>query len=76
MPSAFLSDLEMENKIFEDFWKNRNETRNFSQRHEVELIKEERRKMIEEEIRVKVMMSTENQHMLGIEQQNLTRHHL
>ncbi|KAF3835137.1 hypothetical protein F7725_027695, partial [Dissostichus mawsoni] len=54
MPSAFLSDLEMENKIFEDFWKNRNETRNFSQRHEVELIKEERRKMIEEEIRVKV----------------------
>ncbi|KAK5869889.1 hypothetical protein PBY51_024572 [Eleginops maclovinus] len=54
LPSAFLPDLEMENKIFEDFWKNRNETRNFSQRHEVELIKEERRKIIEAEIRVKV----------------------
>ncbi|XP_040896572.1 dynein regulatory complex protein 11 [Toxotes jaculatrix] len=54
LPSAFLSDLDLENKTFVDFWKTRNESRNFSQRHEVELIKEEKRKVIEAEIRVQV----------------------
>ncbi|XP_062419415.1 dynein regulatory complex protein 11 [Pungitius pungitius] len=54
LPSAFLSDLEVENKTFVDFWKTRNESRNFHQRHEVELIKEEKRKDIEAEIRVQV----------------------
>ncbi|XP_059197421.1 dynein regulatory complex protein 11 [Centropristis striata] len=54
LPSAFLSDLVVENKTFVDFWKTRNESRNFSQRHEVELIKEEKRKVIEAEIRVQV----------------------
>lgn len=54
LPSAFLSDLEVENKTFDDFWKTRNESRNFNQRHEVELIKEEKRKDIEAEIRVQV----------------------
>uniref|UniRef100_A0A8C3AYE7 Zgc:153738 n=1 Tax=Cyclopterus lumpus TaxID=8103 RepID=A0A8C3AYE7_CYCLU len=37
-----------------DFWKTRNESSNFNQRHEVELIKEEKRKVIEAEIRVQV----------------------
>ncbi|KAM8873977.1 dynein regulatory complex protein 11 isoform 2-T2 [Spinachia spinachia] len=54
LPSAFLSDLEVENKTFVDFWKTRNESRNFHQRHEVELIKEEKRKDIEAEIRIQV----------------------
>ncbi|KAK2907901.1 dynein regulatory complex protein 11 [Channa argus] len=54
LPSAFLSDLEMRNKTFVDFWKTRNESKNFSQRHEVELIKEEKRRVIEEEIRKQV----------------------
>ncbi|XP_044056218.1 dynein regulatory complex protein 11 isoform X2 [Siniperca chuatsi] len=54
LPSAFLSDLEVGNKTFVDFWKTRNESRNFNQRHEVELIKEEKRKVIEAEIRVQV----------------------
>ncbi|XP_068563222.1 dynein regulatory complex protein 11 [Cebidichthys violaceus] len=54
LPSAFLSDLEVESKTFADFWKTRNESRNFHQRHEVELIKEEKRKVIEAEIRVQV----------------------
>ncbi|XP_034386306.1 dynein regulatory complex protein 11 [Cyclopterus lumpus] len=54
LPSAFLSDLEVENKTFADFWKTRNESSNFNQRHEVELIKEEKRKVIEAEIRVQV----------------------
>ncbi|KAM4548926.1 dynein regulatory complex protein 11 [Odontesthes bonariensis] len=54
LPSAFLSDLEEGNKIFIDFWKTRNESGNFSQKHEVELIKEEKRKVIEAEIRVQL----------------------
>ncbi|XP_075944730.1 dynein regulatory complex protein 11 [Anarhichas minor] len=54
LPSAFLSHLEVENKTFVDFWKTRNESRNFHQRHEVELIKEEKRKVIEAKIRVQV----------------------
>ncbi|XP_054458970.1 dynein regulatory complex protein 11 [Anoplopoma fimbria] len=54
LPSAFLSDLEVENKTFVEFWQTRNESRNFHQRHEVELIKEEKRKVIEAEIRVQV----------------------
>ncbi|XP_068599650.1 dynein regulatory complex protein 11, partial [Brachionichthys hirsutus] len=54
LPSAFLSDLEVGNKTFGDFWKTRNESTNFMQRHEVELIKEEKRKVVEAEIRVQV----------------------
>uniref|UniRef100_A0A8C9ZZP8 IQ motif containing with AAA domain 1 like n=1 Tax=Sander lucioperca TaxID=283035 RepID=A0A8C9ZZP8_SANLU len=54
LPSAFLSDLEVGNKTFVDFWQTRSESRNFNQRHEVELIKEENRKVIEAEIRVQV----------------------
>uniref|UniRef100_A0A667W7X3 Zgc:153738 n=1 Tax=Myripristis murdjan TaxID=586833 RepID=A0A667W7X3_9TELE len=54
LPSAFLSDLEVGNKTFEDVWQNRSESTNFSQRHEAELIKEEKRKEIEAEIRLKV----------------------
>ncbi|XP_029355304.1 dynein regulatory complex protein 11 [Echeneis naucrates] len=54
LPSAFLSDLELGNKIYIDVWKNRNESKNFSQRHEVELIKEEKRKVIEADIRAQV----------------------
>ncbi|XP_071399760.1 dynein regulatory complex protein 11 [Centroberyx affinis] len=54
LPSAFLSDLEVGNKTFVDVWQNRSESRNFSQRHEAELIKEEKRKEIEAEIRVQV----------------------
>ncbi|XP_060934602.1 dynein regulatory complex protein 11-like [Limanda limanda] len=54
LPSAFLSDLQVGNKTFEDFWKNRNETKNFVQRHEVELIKEEMRKVVEAQIRSQV----------------------
>ncbi|XP_053177680.1 dynein regulatory complex protein 11 [Scomber japonicus] len=54
LPSAFLSDLEGGNKIYQDFWQNRNESRNFCQMHEVELIKEANRSIIEAEIRVQV----------------------
>uniref|UniRef100_A0A3B3C2F2 IQ motif containing with AAA domain 1 like n=1 Tax=Oryzias melastigma TaxID=30732 RepID=A0A3B3C2F2_ORYME len=49
-PSAFLSDLEAVDKNF-NFWRSRDETENLSQKHDVELIKEEKRKVVEEEIR-------------------------
>ncbi|XP_058493439.1 dynein regulatory complex protein 11 isoform X1 [Solea solea] len=54
LPSAFLSDLEVENKTFVDFWQTRDECTNFNQRHEVELIKEDKRKVMEAELRVQV----------------------
>ncbi|XP_057696694.1 dynein regulatory complex protein 11 [Corythoichthys intestinalis] len=54
LPSNFLADLELCNKTFVDFWETRTESRNFDQRHEVELIKEEKRVDVLSEIRVKV----------------------
>ncbi|KAF7668345.1 hypothetical protein LDENG_00020550 [Lucifuga dentata] len=53
-PSAFLSDLKVGHKIFVDVWQNHCEDTNFMQKHDVELVKEERRKVIEAEIRFKV----------------------
>lgn len=40
--------------LLTEVWVNRDESKNFSQRHEVELIKEEKRKEVEGEIRVQV----------------------
>ncbi|XP_022525969.2 dynein regulatory complex protein 11 [Astyanax mexicanus] len=54
LPSAFLSQLQTGQKTFTDVWKNREESKNFNQRHEAELIKEEKRKEIEAEIRLQV----------------------
>ncbi|XP_053710432.1 dynein regulatory complex protein 11 isoform X1 [Synchiropus splendidus] len=53
-PSAFLADLELGCTTFVDFWQTRNESTNFNQRHEIELVKEEKRVEVEEEIRLKV----------------------
>ncbi|KAL6459341.1 hypothetical protein MHYP_G00328130 [Metynnis hypsauchen] len=54
LPSAFLSELQKAQKTFTDVWQNRDESKNFNQRHEAELIKEEKRKEIEAEIRLQV----------------------
>ncbi|XP_073765644.1 uncharacterized protein isoform X3 [Danio rerio] len=54
LPSACLPDLERSHKTYSEVWKNRNESKNFSQRHELELIKEDKRKEIEVEIRKQV----------------------
>ncbi|CAL8344542.1 unnamed protein product [Gadus morhua 'NCC'] len=54
LPSAFLSDLAASTKIYGDIWRNRGESENFTQRHEVELIKEDKRPLIEAEIRLQV----------------------
>nr|XP_023688535.1 IQ and AAA domain-containing protein 1 [Paramormyrops kingsleyae] len=54
MPSAFLSDLETGCGTYQAVWQNRDESKNFNQWHEVELIKEEKRKDLEYEIRLQV----------------------
>ncbi|XP_066573569.1 dynein regulatory complex protein 11 isoform X2 [Amia ocellicauda] len=54
LPSAFLSELENDHKTYSTVWQNRREAKNFSQRHEPELVKEEKRKEIENEIRIQV----------------------
>jgi hypothetical protein len=41
-----------------DVWRNRGESENFTQRHEVELIKEDKRPLIEAEIRLQVTVHT------------------
>ncbi|KAK3566242.1 hypothetical protein QTP86_030030 [Hemibagrus guttatus] len=54
LPSAFLPELQSIHKTFTEVWQNRDESKNYSQRHEAELIKEEKRKEIEAEIRPQV----------------------
>lgn len=44
--------------LLAEVWQSRDESKNLSQRHEVELIKEEKRKEVEAEIRVQVDWNT------------------
>ncbi|MBN3281502.1 DRC11 protein, partial [Polyodon spathula] len=53
-PSAFLPEVANNHKIYKTVWQNRDESTNFNQKHVEELIKEEKRKEIESEIRVQV----------------------
>ncbi|MGH0133774.1 UNVERIFIED_CONTAM: hypothetical protein FKN15_063432 [Acipenser sinensis] len=53
-PSAFLPEVANNHKIYKIVWQNRDESTNFNQKHVEELIKEEKRKEIESEIRVQV----------------------
>lgn len=59
MSYLFIHIIKPERLSSADFWQTRNESSNFNQRHEVELIKEEKRKVVEAEIRVEVMLTTE-----------------
>ncbi|XP_062971937.1 dynein regulatory complex protein 11 [Elgaria multicarinata webbii] len=52
--SNFLPVMEEGNNKYKDVWQNRDEGWNFSQEYDPELIKEEKRKEVEEEIRVQV----------------------
>lgn len=49
-------------------WQNRDEKENFSQKHDAELIKEEKRKEVEEEIRLQVdeLMRTELKNLKAV----------
>ncbi|XP_054556153.1 dynein regulatory complex protein 11 [Talpa occidentalis] len=53
-PSAFLSAMEEGNNLYKDIWKNKDESWNFAQGHDPELVKEEKRKELESEIRLQV----------------------
>ncbi|XP_036375389.1 dynein regulatory complex protein 11-like [Megalops cyprinoides] len=53
-PSKFLTGLQEAQKTFEAIWQNRDESENPNQRHEAELIKEEKRNEIETEARLQV----------------------
>uniref|UniRef100_A0AAV2KMH6 SCAN box domain-containing protein n=1 Tax=Knipowitschia caucasica TaxID=637954 RepID=A0AAV2KMH6_KNICA len=54
LPSAFLADLVVGNKMYDDYWRSRDESKNYIQKHVVELIKEEKRREIEAEVRLQV----------------------
>ncbi|KAM9663601.1 dynein regulatory complex protein 11 [Trichechus inunguis] len=53
-PSLFLHGMEEGNNLYKDIWKNKDESWNFPQDYDPELIKEEKRKELESEIRVQV----------------------
>ncbi|CAH6791916.1 Iqca [Phodopus roborovskii] len=53
-PSLFLQLMEEGNSLYKDTWMNKDETWNFPQDYDPEMIKEEKRKELELEIRVQV----------------------
>ncbi|XP_023577994.1 IQ and AAA domain-containing protein 1 isoform X2 [Octodon degus] len=53
-PSAFLQSLQEGNNLYKDMWMNKDESWNFLQDYDPELIKQEKRKELEAEIRVQV----------------------
>uniref|UniRef100_A0A8C4FGD1 IQ motif containing with AAA domain 1 n=1 Tax=Catagonus wagneri TaxID=51154 RepID=A0A8C4FGD1_9CETA len=53
-PSVFLPTMEEGNSIYKDLWKNKDESWNFPQDYDPEMIKEAKRKELESEIRVQV----------------------
>uniref|UniRef100_A0A671DWU2 IQ motif containing with AAA domain 1 n=1 Tax=Rhinolophus ferrumequinum TaxID=59479 RepID=A0A671DWU2_RHIFE len=52
--SVFLHTMEEGNNVYKDIWKNKDESGNFPQDYDREMIKEEKRKELESEIRVQV----------------------
>uniref|UniRef100_A0A2K6U4P0 IQ motif containing with AAA domain 1 n=1 Tax=Saimiri boliviensis boliviensis TaxID=39432 RepID=A0A2K6U4P0_SAIBB len=53
-PSVFLPAMKEGNNTYKDIWMNKDESWNFSQDYDPELIKEEKRRELESEIRVQV----------------------
>ncbi|XP_053569472.1 dynein regulatory complex protein 11 [Bombina bombina] len=53
-PSRFLPDIVSVNKTYESVWQHRDESSNLRQAHDAQLVKEEKRKEVEEEIRIQV----------------------
>lgn len=54
-PSAFLHMMEEGKKVYKDVWEHKDESGNFPQNYDPEMIKEEKRKELESEIRVQVI---------------------
>ncbi|XP_035582369.1 dynein regulatory complex protein 11 [Zalophus californianus] len=53
-PSVFLPTMEEGNNVYKDLWKNKDESGNLPQDYDPELIKQEKRKELESEIRAQV----------------------
>ncbi|XP_065679936.1 dynein regulatory complex protein 11 isoform X2 [Hydra vulgaris] len=53
-PSKFATILKAEEKEYKDMWEQRDETLNFQQKHDVEIIKEQKRVEVENEIRLQI----------------------
>jgi len=53
-PSVFVPTLAETSKEYKEIWEKRNESANFTQKHDTELIKEQKRLEVEEEIRLHV----------------------
>ncbi|XP_010624422.1 dynein regulatory complex protein 11 isoform X3 [Fukomys damarensis] len=53
-PSVFLQSLQEGNNLYKDMWMNKDESWNFLQEYDPELIKQEKRKELESEIRIQV----------------------
>ncbi|KAM5268668.1 dynein regulatory complex protein 11 isoform 2-T2 [Hipposideros larvatus] len=53
-PSVFLHTMEEGNNVYKDMWENKDESGNFLQDYDPEMIKDEKRKELESEIRVQV----------------------
>ncbi|XP_030045729.1 dynein regulatory complex protein 11 [Microcaecilia unicolor] len=53
-PSKFLPDVTEGDKTYKKIWRHRDESHNLNQSFDAELIKEEKRKEVEEEIRIQV----------------------
>uniref|UniRef100_A0A8C6CQ65 IQ motif containing with AAA domain 1 n=1 Tax=Moschus moschiferus TaxID=68415 RepID=A0A8C6CQ65_MOSMO len=53
-PSVFLHTMEEGNNVYKDLWKNKDESWNFPQDYDPELIREDKRKELESEIRAQV----------------------
>uniref|UniRef100_A0A673U118 IQ motif containing with AAA domain 1 n=1 Tax=Suricata suricatta TaxID=37032 RepID=A0A673U118_SURSU len=53
-PSVFLPAMEEGNNVYKDVWKNRDESWNFPQDYDPELIRQEKREELESEIRIQV----------------------
>merc|ERR1712110_896377 len=60
-PSNFVPAVNQASTTYKDVWHTRGEEENFSQKHDSELIKEEKRKEVDTEIRIQVdeLMRTE-----------------
>ena len=67
-PSQFVPAVNEGTEKFRSVWMTRDEKDNFSQKHDAELIKEEKRKEVEEEIRLQVdeLMRTELKNLKAV----------
>lgn len=53
-PSVFVPTISETHKTYKEVWQKRDEAMNFSQKHDAELVKEQKRTEVEEEVRVQV----------------------